>query len=291
MTKHLARLQELQQDVFVRCMEAINETARRGGLREYTTYSRIWEYPWAWLQLQALQGRNLQVLDIGSEMSPFPWFLAARGFNVVVSDVTPEWWRVWKTATRRLGLAARLRLFDARHVDLPTASVDIYLSVSVIEHVSDKAGTIKEAARVLRPGGLLVMTFDVCEPEMGMTFPEWNGRALSMREFDHLFTGSRWFEPGIEHLRWNEEDIPGYLSWNRTTAPHHNYVTGGAVVRRNTRAWEEAASERRWRIIIGKICTARSVAVWGVRSATTAARRLVGRRIRSALRRALTSKS
>ena len=254
MIKQLARLSELQQGYFSRCMDDINKIADAGGLARYTTYSRIWEYPWIWCQLEPYKGKDLWTLDIGSEKSPFPWFLATRGFRVVVSDVTASYWRSWQMVNQLLSANVRRRVLDSQDLDIPSASVDIYLSVSVIEHVWDKAKVFEEAARVLRPGGLMVMTFDVCEPDMGMTFPEWNGRAMTMREFDDLFRNSPWFEPGLSELPWNTGDIPEYLSWHRTTAPHHNYVTGAALVRRNDRAWVEPAWKDHLRTVRGKTC-------------------------------------
>ena len=121
---------------------------------------------------------------------------------------------------------------------------------------------IAEAARVLKPGGLLIMTFDICEPDMGMSFPEWNGRALSMREFDELFKESLWFEPGLSELPWDKDGIQDYLSWHRTTAPWHNYVTAGAVVRRNNRIWKEPPQKSWYRVLRGEIHTIASVIIW-----------------------------
>ncbi len=242
MIKQLARLNEMNSAEYVRQLEAINRVARRGGLTEYTTYSRMWEYPWLWGFLEPLSGRRLKVLDVGSEKSPFPWFLATQGFQVSLSDVQYEYWKVWQTASRALNAHVGKRLCDACDLDLATGSVDIYLSVSVIEHIADKRQALAEAARVIKPGGLLAMTFDICEPTMGMTFPDWNGRALSMQEFDALFQDSTWFEAGAPDLAWTVEDIPSFLAWNRTTAPHHNYIAGAAVVQRNAREWHESAA-------------------------------------------------
>jgi hypothetical protein len=64
---------------------------------------------------------------------------------------------------------------------------------------------------------------------MGMTFPEWNGRALTMREFEDL----AWLHPAFanpDRPRWNTADIPVYLPWHRQSAPHHNYATAAAVL-------------------------------------------------------------
>jgi len=275
--KRLARFAETRQEAFSRTMEQINEVASSAGLVEYRTYSRIWEYPWLWLQLSPLEARGARILDIGSETSPFPWFLGKRGLEVIVSDVTANYWRAWRRAEKRLGVSVDKRILDAQDLDLPTAGLDVYLSVSVMEHVPDKAEAIAEAARVLRPGGLLVMTFDICEPGMGMTFPEWNGRALTMREFDDLFRDNPWFEPGLADLRWNTEDIPEYLAWHRTTAPHHNYVTGGAAIRRNGREWEDSGRKDRYGVLKGKWRTARHVAFWYLRRSLPVAKRVAAR--------------
>jgi heptosyltransferase-2 len=97
---------------------------------------------------------------------------------------------------------------------------------------------------------------------MGMSFPEWNGRALTMREFDELFKDSPWFDPEVSRLPWNAEDIPEYFSWHRKTAPHHNYVTGAAIVRRNDHIWPEATRDGRWRQLKGRIRTVGSVTLW-----------------------------
>lgn len=239
MEKCLACRSEVDSPRFVAFMQELNQLARSTGLQEYATFSRVWEYPWLWQRLQPFEGRQLQVLDVGSERSPFPWFLATRGFRVMVSDLHPNHWRMWGRARQILNVPGQRLLLDAQHLSVPTSSVDIYLSVSVVEHIPDKRRAIEEAARVLRPGGLFVMTFDICEPEMGMTFPAWNGQALSLRGFDELFRDLYWFEPGLAEMPWNTDAMGDYLSWHRTTAPHHNYVTGAAVVKRSTRIWKE----------------------------------------------------
>jgi ADP-heptose:LPS heptosyltransferase/SAM-dependent methyltransferase len=270
--KCLASVRELSSEQYARFMQHLNHFAAEAELHQYTTYSRIWEYPWLWSKLEPLKGQGLRVLDLGSERSPIQWFLATQGFRVIVSDISAQHWRVWRRANKKLGLSLRRLIIDAQNVDLPAGSVDIYLSVSVIEHVEDKVKAMMEAARVLRPGGLLIMTFDICESDLGMSFPEWNGRALTMGGFDELFRDSPWFDPEVSQLPWNAEDISEYYSWHRNTAPHHNYITGAAVVRRNERVWEETASKGRLRSLRGKLRTATSVALWPLVSSKRAVR-------------------
>jgi SAM-dependent methyltransferase len=243
-------------------MQELNQFAIKFELDRYETFSRVWEYPWLWFQLKPFKGQGLKVLDVGSERSPLPWFLATQGFQVTVSDHTMRSWGVWENAKTQLCAPMRRRLLDAQCLNLPTATTDIYLSVSVIEHFPEKAQAIAEAARVLRPNGLLIMTFDICEPDRGMTFPNWNGKALTTVEFDELFKNSEWFEPGLSLLSWNTADIPDYLAWHRTTAPWHNYVTGAAVVKRNNSTWNEPFWKDALRYAKGNLRTAYRAFQW-----------------------------
>jgi hypothetical protein len=64
-----------------------------------------------------------------------------------------------------------------------------------------------------------------------MAFPAWNGEALTLREFEEVV----WAHPAFEvpgPASWNLEDVPAFLHWHRTTAPHHTYVVGAAALRR-----------------------------------------------------------
>lgn len=240
-------------------MEELNHLARIAGLAEYKTYSRIWEYPWVWFRLQPFAHKGLQVLDVGSERSPFPWFLCSQGFDVIVSDVSPDYWGGWKEASHQLGVKPALRILDSQNLAVATGSVDIYQSISIIEHVPNKAATIREAARVLKPNGLLLLTFDVCEAEMGMSFPKWNGQALTMSGLDQLLGESKWFEPGLSHVEWNVGSIPEYLTWVRTTAAHHNYVCGAVTIRRTAEVWSEPYNRERTERTVKREATLRTL--------------------------------
>jgi SAM-dependent methyltransferase len=48
---------------------------------------------------------------------------------------------------------------DAEHLSFPDASFDLVVSCDVLEHVDDPPQAFREVARVLRPGGRVVMTF------------------------------------------------------------------------------------------------------------------------------------
>lgn len=255
--KLLAERTAIDTDVYRGVMGELNATARRLGLKEYDTYSRVWEYPWLWQVLEPFRDQGLRIVDIGSELSAFPWFLAEQGFDVIVSDHSPRYVAAWQRAAETCRASVARRILDAQELDLETASVDVVLSVSVIEHVPNKRRALAEAVRVARPDGALVMTFDIVEPAMGMSFPAWNGLALTMHELDALLEAQPGLDADVAHLPWNTEVIPAYLEWHRGTAPHHNYVTGAAVVPRDATVGRESLGAwmgrglRRWRSRVG----------------------------------------
>ena len=67
MHKQLAKLAEMTSTNYISCMDEINQIALKFDLKEYTTYSRIWEYPWLWFNLKPFQERQLTVLDLAAK--------------------------------------------------------------------------------------------------------------------------------------------------------------------------------------------------------------------------------
>ncbi|HEY8164379.1 MAG TPA: class I SAM-dependent methyltransferase, partial [Gemmatimonadaceae bacterium] len=58
---------------------------------------------------------------------------------------------------RRRG-CARTAVADASHLPFESSHFDLVAMIEVLEHVDDDAGTLAETARVLVPGGLIVLT-------------------------------------------------------------------------------------------------------------------------------------
>ena len=229
----LASLLELESNAYRTFVRRLNAFATAAGLRVGQTWSKAWEYPWLWEHaLGDVDWSGQRLVDLGSEISPLPWFLATLGARVTLIETDACWIGQWETLRERLEVDVDWHIVDSERLPLPDASADVVTSFSVVEHQPDKRRAVDELARVLRPGGLLAISFDICEPTLGMTFPAWNGRALTTREFEEIFWRHPAFFDGQE-LAWNLDDIPEFWRWHRETEPHHNYVTGAAVLTRS----------------------------------------------------------
>jgi SAM-dependent methyltransferase len=229
-TARLASVSELECERFERLMGWLNRFAGPLGLRTFATWSKVWEYPWLWYNaLAGVEWPGLRLVDLGSELSPMPWVAAMLGARVTLVETDAKWVPLWQKLRAGLGVEVNWKIVPDERIPVPGASADVLTSLSVVEHQPDKVAAVAEAVRVLRPGGLFALSFDLVEP--GMRVPAWNGRALTRREFEDLV----WLHPAFgnrERPEWNAGDIGPFHAWHKTTAPHHDYIVGAAVLRK-----------------------------------------------------------
>lgn len=227
----LASATELDSQSFKGFIHNINMFAERNNLRTFTNWSKVWEYPWLWFHcLSEIDWRNKRLLDLGSEISPMPWFLASLGAKVTLVEADKQWIPHWERLQKEMGFSVDWHIVSDETLPLNDNSFDVVTSFSVIEHQKNKLRAVDEVARVLKKGGLFGLSFDICEPSMGMTFPEWNGRALTMSEFEKLIWAHPAFDNGGRVPHWNLNDSPEFIKWHLQSAPHHNYIVGAAFL-------------------------------------------------------------
>jgi ubiquinone/menaquinone biosynthesis C-methylase UbiE len=101
------------------------------------------------------------ILDIGSGIGgPARWIAAKFGCMVTGVDLTVEHCDAARELNAACGLSDRVRIMQgsALALPLPDAGFDRAYSHNVVMNIADKAGFYREAIRVLKPGGKLVLS-------------------------------------------------------------------------------------------------------------------------------------
>ncbi len=122
-------------------------------------WSRRWEYPYVWWNLAARKpGR---VLDAGSGINFFPFLLDQTGWQVTCLDTNPVLAERYRAANAASSSHVTFREGAIESLPFEDGAFDAVYSISVLEHAPERFRAIDEFARVLAPGGRLVLTWDV----------------------------------------------------------------------------------------------------------------------------------
>lgn len=118
-------------------------------------------------------GEGMTVVDLGAGLGGPARLAAAAGAIVVGIDASPSFVDLATALSARCGLSRRVefRVGDMNSLDLPDAFADRVLLIHAQMNIEDKSALTRTIARILKPGGKLLV-WEVCAANAGkVTWP------------------------------------------------------------------------------------------------------------------------
>lgn len=191
----------------------------------FHTWSRQWEYLFVVFHLAkwraAAKERNtdsaIRLMDFGSGFSFFPWLLSKNGWDVACVDIDTQLLELFRLAGEPNNVD--LDIIEGVSLSYPDDSFNAVISISVLEHLELREQVLKELYRVLRPGGILIITFDVSLDNVS-DIPVPQAKKL-LKTLEKMFNAGKVLSNVIEELDTLKERPELFLTtdWARQAAP------------------------------------------------------------------------
>lgn len=160
-------------------------------------------------------GKDTRLVDFCAGLGgPSRYFAHRYGADVTGIELTPARVKGAEELTRRVGLQHRVRVIEGNvmRVPLDADSVDVVVSQEALLHVPDKPRTLKEAYRILKPGGRIVFTDWVAHRPLSDADRRlmWQGMAVAdlydLPSYAELVHGAGFVVNAVEDLttEWSE---------------------------------------------------------------------------------------
>lgn len=168
-----------------------NLDAMAGAVR-YHSYLLGYALPWI-----ARAGAR-EVVDVGAGIGTYSEMLRSRGYHVTAVEPDSE---------ARAEAASRASVAVADSGDVASASKDAAISFNVLEHVADHSAVVSEMARVVRPGGAIV----VIVPARLSLWTPMDDLVGHVRRYDRAMLRSLFDRARLEVREVRDIDLPGAL--------------------------------------------------------------------------------
>jgi SAM-dependent methyltransferase len=155
-----ARHADLQHPTLKRYLRLCRQEKEEFSGETHFDWSRQWEYPFVLANLPA-EGSGRRILDAGSGYRFFVPMLARLGFDVDACDLDASLGPKYDEIAARYDVAIEFAQQDLARLTYADATFDYICCISVLEHTRDPAAIVREFERCLKPGGSLLLTFDV----------------------------------------------------------------------------------------------------------------------------------
>jgi SAM-dependent methyltransferase len=159
---------ETHQSIFSRFEGRFLGEAYKWPRKPLYWWSRCWEYPYVLHHIKKWrkdQKSGLpKIVDLGCGVTFFPFSIATENCAVVGVDIDPVAEQAIVEAAKYIPISngsVSFKLTNGESLPFEDHEIDALYCISVLEHIPNPCVTIKEIARVLKKGGLFVLTLDV----------------------------------------------------------------------------------------------------------------------------------
>lgn len=227
-TSGLVTIQEFQQLEKLRLYQELEEYSERflreqaGRLKAYSQswvrdpfhqWSRRWEYPWVAHQLGDLSGGPAKILDAGSGLTFFPFFLVNRNpeWEMHCLDYDPR----LVTPFKEINGGPQFHSGHLQNLPFEDQTFDAVYCISVLEHTGDYQRILNEFRRVLKPGGMALITFDVCLNGVAEISPTEAQELVAtiQRSFEAKMGTIDFGRQDLLTTAWIKQHLPEALPW------------------------------------------------------------------------------
>lgn len=205
--------------------------ARRWVSDPFHQWSRQWEYPFVAEHLQRA-GRSesgSRVLDAGSGVTFFPYYLASISGSdrIDAIDSDNSFAEAFATLNSRQEVPVGFRPGDLRKLPVEDLAYDAIYCLSVLEHTREYERILREFRRVLKPDGLLIVSFDV-SLDGNRNIPVHAARDL-LHSIDSQFAPAAQEQPDLDAALANPDRVtthvlgrenPALLPWRYPALLH-----------------------------------------------------------------------
>jgi ubiquinone/menaquinone biosynthesis C-methylase UbiE len=136
-----------------------------------------------WEREMVAREHTIELLDLGCGMGGFAVAAALAGIRVTAADYNPAYGVITALRAARYRLDMPVLVAAGEHLPLPPAAFDAATCWDVLEHVQAPARLLAELARVVRPGGVVLLTainrYAFRDPHYHLPLINWVPRPLA----------------------------------------------------------------------------------------------------------------
>jgi len=159
--------------------------------------------------VQVLQANSpRRILDLGCGTGIYGPLLASQGATVSGTDLAPEAIRLCRQSQYD-----QVKQCAAENVDFPGDAFDMVFTSEVLEHVDDYRAMLREILRLLKPGGVVLLTTTLYGTSIYQMIYAYRGGFLGLCRNIGLYLLGFWNERAAREfvLRWCYEALGGHF--------------------------------------------------------------------------------